>query len=334
MQTIPLGSTGRTTTRLGFGCSSIMGVLDRRQSLALLESAFDAGIRHFDTAPMYGYGEAESCLGEFLNRHRGELTVTTKFGIPPAKSRALVRTARAILGPLVQRFPALKNRLRRPASSADPAGPQPPVAANPIFTAEQARTSLDSSLTALRVERIDLLLLHDVKPIDLADGSRSDALLRFLQDAVQDGKIGMFGVGTDREIVPELESEHPAYCAAMQYEWSVLNPPVSGSAGFRLNHRALSRHFRALAETLEADIDRCRRWSEEVGEDLADPEILPHLMLKASCVLNPASLVLFSSKRPHHIRTNVVIAGDNALETPARKLYGLIQRERLQTTAV
>ena len=51
METLTLGSTGRVTTRLGFGGSSIMGVLNRAQSLAMLESAFDAGIRHFDTAP-------------------------------------------------------------------------------------------------------------------------------------------------------------------------------------------------------------------------------------------------------------------------------------------
>ena len=62
-------------------------MLNRRQSLALLESAFEAGIRHFDTAPMYGYGEAESCLWEFLSKHPGEMTVTTKFGIPSRKSR-------------------------------------------------------------------------------------------------------------------------------------------------------------------------------------------------------------------------------------------------------
>ena len=39
-------------------------------SLRLLEAAYDAGIRHFDVAPMYGYGEAESCLGEFRARHQ------------------------------------------------------------------------------------------------------------------------------------------------------------------------------------------------------------------------------------------------------------------------
>ncbi|HBO81473.1 MAG TPA: aldo/keto reductase, partial [Cupriavidus sp.] len=58
MEIIPFANTGRQTTRLGFGGSGIMGALDRRQSLSMLRAAYDAGVRHFDTAPMYGYGEA------------------------------------------------------------------------------------------------------------------------------------------------------------------------------------------------------------------------------------------------------------------------------------
>ena len=143
----------------------------------------------------------------------------------------------------------------------------------------------------------------------------------------------MFGVGTDREILPELESKHPKYCPAMQYEWSVLNPPVSVSAAFRIHHRALSQHFHALTETLKAQPEQCRRWSQEVGEDLAKPGKLAHLMLKASYVLNPDAIVLFSSKLPEHIQTNVAVSGDAGLETPARRLYDLIQRERPQAPA-
>ena len=110
MEQITLADTGRTTTRLGFGCSSLMGAMGRRASLAILETAYDAGIRHFDVAPMYGYGEAESCLGEFL-RHRNDVTVTTKYGIPPAKNSSLISLARRIAGPIVKSIPSLKHRL-------------------------------------------------------------------------------------------------------------------------------------------------------------------------------------------------------------------------------
>jgi len=105
MQTIPLADTNRQTTRLGFGCGSIMGATNRRDSLKLLESAYEAGIRHFDVAPMYGYGEAETCLGDFLGHHRGQITITTKYGILPQKKSAIIQLGRSLTGPILNNFP-------------------------------------------------------------------------------------------------------------------------------------------------------------------------------------------------------------------------------------
>src|ERR1035441_1591047 len=109
MDRIELGATGRTTTRLGFGCSSLMGAMGRRESSAMLEAAFDAGIRHFDVAPMYGFGQAEGCLGEFLGRHRGEVTVTTKYGIPPVRSQGWMGLARGAARPAGGAVPDRKS---------------------------------------------------------------------------------------------------------------------------------------------------------------------------------------------------------------------------------
>jgi D-threo-aldose 1-dehydrogenase len=108
---IDLATTGRKTTRLGYGCSSLMGAMGRKESLAMLECAFDAGVRHFDVAPMYGFGQAEICLGGFLARHRSDVTVTTKYGIPPAKNQGLIGVARSIARPIVKLLPGLKKGL-------------------------------------------------------------------------------------------------------------------------------------------------------------------------------------------------------------------------------
>ena len=53
-------------------------------------------------------------------------------------------------------------------------------------------------------------------------------------------------------------------------------------------------------------------------------------MLKASLVMNPSSIILFSSKDPAHIQANVQVANDSTLESPARELYSLVQEERSQ----
>ncbi|HVG27121.1 MAG TPA: aldo/keto reductase, partial [Acidobacteriaceae bacterium] len=205
MEQVRLAQGGRATTRLGYGCSSIMGALGRGQSLKLLESAFEAGFRHFDVAPMYGYGEAESCVGEFLARHPGAVTVTTKYGIAPPKRGGLLRAARRVVGPLVGKVPAVKKRLARAAGAV--AAP----AERAKFSAEEARLSLENSLRALRVEFIDVWLLHEAEAPDLRD----EGLLRFLEEAVASGKIGSFGVGSDSAKIAALLRERPAYCGVL-----------------------------------------------------------------------------------------------------------------------
>jgi aryl-alcohol dehydrogenase-like predicted oxidoreductase len=315
METIDLGTTGRKTTRLGYGCSSLMGAMGRKQSLAMLEAAFDAGVRHFDVAPLYGFGQAESCLGEFAARHRGVVTVTTKYGIPAAKNPGLIGFARTLARPILKLLPGLKQGMSRAAGKA---------LANEekaSFSAAEAGASLERSLTELKTDHIDVWLLHEVTAADL----REEALLRLLEDSVASGKIGTFGVGSEREKVRTLAIKRPQYCPVVQFEWSVLDEPVPAMAGFRIHHRALTDNFRALHEGLIAETARCARWSEIVGADLADPNVLASLMLKAALVENPASIILFSSKDPAHMRRNAEVLADATLADPALRFYGLVR---------
>src|SRR3954452_8900176 len=86
------------SSRLGFGCGSVMGRVGRAASLRAIAAALDAGITHFDVARLYGYGEAETLLGEALRGRRDRVVIASKFGLmPPQASRALRR-----LKPLAQ----------------------------------------------------------------------------------------------------------------------------------------------------------------------------------------------------------------------------------------
>lgn len=318
MQTVLLPGTARETTRLGFGCSSIMGALSRRDSLRLLDCACDHGIRHFDAAPMYGYGEAESCLGDLLQRHPADLTITTKYGISPAKRSTFLRLGRRLAGPVVKRLPALKHRLAKAANAAATYRQ-----AAPAWTAGEAKASLERSLSALRATRIDLWLLHEATAEDLTDPS----LLQFLEDQVNNGTIGAFGIGSAAEKVPALAARHPHFCRVLQHEWSVFNPTIPPGDSFRIYHRALTPDFRTLHAGIRQNQSLCKRWSQATGHDLADSAALARLMLKASLVANPDSIVLFSSKSPAHIQSNTELARDFTLDAAARQLHHLVQSE-------
>ena len=323
MQQIRLASSGRETTRLGFGCSVLMAGISRRQSVRLLDAAYDAGIRHFDVAPLYGYGDAESCVGDLRTRHP-DITVTTKFGIDPPGHGGLIRTVRRAANPLLQRAPALKRLARSAGATA-----APPMKSS--FTAAQARASLERSLRNLRSTQIDLLLLHEPESSDLTD----TALLDFLNHAVAQHNIGNFGIASDSTKASALLRDRPVYCRIVQHDWSILNPAETEppEAPFHIHHRALTEHLQAIQNALTRDKSRCLRWSEITGHDLARREVLAALMLKAALVLHPNTILLVSSKSPAHIRENVRVAEDASIDEPARRLHQLVQREGLSSAA-
>jgi D-threo-aldose 1-dehydrogenase len=315
MQSVPLSDTGRSTTRLGYGCSSLMGGTGYRGSLDLLHTAFDAGIRHFDVAPSYGFGAAEGALGDFLKLHSGVATVTTKYGIPPSRNQSLMGVARGIAMPIVRALPGAKQRFARLARVASR-----PVSKS-LFNATQAQASLERSLRELKVDRLDLWLLHEARASDLQD----DSLLEFLFKSALEGKIGSFGVGSGASKIPELFAEKKAYCRTLQFEWSVMDPVVDYLDCFRIHHRSLFS-LATIRDMLAKNSDVCRRWSDEVGCDLSQEKNLSGLMLKAALELNPSSIILFSSKRPQNIVANVAVLEDRGLREGALRLHAVVRR--------
>lgn len=320
METIQLPGSGRRTTRLAMGSSSLVGSTSRKEALALLETAFDAGIRHFDTAPSYGMGQSEGCVGEFLSRHKGEVTVTTKYGIPAPKGRSLAVLARGAVRPLIRRIPGFKKRLQSVARTAM-------KNSTPwSYTVEGAQATLENSLRALKTERIDVWLLHEAT----ADDLRDDGLLRFMENNVRAGKIGTFGVGSAADKFPALLAERPAYCPVVQCEWNPLLPEGSYAGHFTVFHNVVKSWPARLAQRFAEDAELCRAWSDEAGVDLAAPGILFRLLMKAALLQNPDGIILFFSKKKRNIAGNAGIVSDASLDGAARVLLNRMRSEGAQ----
>jgi D-threo-aldose 1-dehydrogenase len=134
-----LGRTSLDVTRLGLGAAPLAGLYEavsEDQALEVIERAWAAGIRHFDTAPLYGYGLAELRVGKALQgKARDEFVLASKVG----------RLLRADAPP-------------EPGQSFHGT---PPV--NPVFdfTYDGVMRSVDESLERLRLGRIDILHIHD-----------------------------------------------------------------------------------------------------------------------------------------------------------------------------
>ncbi|MGH3016553.1 MAG: aldo/keto reductase [Gaiellaceae bacterium] len=163
--------------KLGFGganLGNLFTAMSDEQARAVLEAAWDCGIRYFDTAPHYGLGLAERRLGAFLaTKPRAEFVVSTKVG------RRLVPS------------PETSDELDEEGGFVVPADPR--RVWDP--SAGGVRRSLDESLERLGLDRVDVLFLHDPDEYDDVEGSVRSAVpaLVGLRD---EGLVRAVGIGS------------------------------------------------------------------------------------------------------------------------------------------
>jgi D-threo-aldose 1-dehydrogenase len=165
---VPLGPRGLEVTQLGLGCAPLGGLFEpvsEADARAVVDRAWDEGVRMFDTAPLYGSGLSERRVGAALReRPRDEFVLSTKVG----------RLLQAGGEP---------DRIFHEADRA---------AAVFDFSAGAIERSLEESLQRLGLDRIDIALIHD--PDDHLDEaiSVSYPVLERLRD---EGVLGAIGFG-------------------------------------------------------------------------------------------------------------------------------------------
>lgn len=176
-------------TDVGLGTAPLAGLyapLDEETAHAVVERAWELGMRRFDTAPYYGSGLAERRLGAVLStKPRDEFVLSTKVG-----------------------------RLLRP----DAAGWD---GAYFDFSYEAALRSLDESLARLRLDRIDVALVHD--PDDQYEEARGGAF-RALQRLRDEGVVRAIGVGMNQTVVlARFAREADPDCVLVAGRYTVLD---------------------------------------------------------------------------------------------------------------
>ena len=142
METATLGRTGVSLTRLGLGCAPLgdlfaeVGEANARQ---VLQAAWDAGVRYFDTSPFYGHGKSEHRLGEFLRGWpREQFVVSTKVG--------------RVLRPTADRSRLSNEYWRAPL----------PFTLHFDYSYDGIMRSYEDSLQRLGLGGVELLVIHDL----------------------------------------------------------------------------------------------------------------------------------------------------------------------------
>jgi D-threo-aldose 1-dehydrogenase len=171
---------------LGFGAAPIGNLyaqVAEDDAQAALHEAYERGIRYFDTAPFYGHGLSEQRLGRALaGKPRRTFAISTKVG------RRIARDE--------HRQDAINDGFAVTGSRA-------------IFdySREGVQRSFESSLRRLGVDRIDILLLHDVGRQTHGD-RHAEVMKQALDEALpamaalrDSGAVDAIGIGVNEQAV-------------------------------------------------------------------------------------------------------------------------------------
>ena len=192
MQTIPLGVSSLSSSRIAYGCWRVAGTWNpaevtaqsRADGTRAILAAYEAGYTLFDTADIYCHGESERILGESLKAASGmrdRVVIATKGGIRPA---------------------------------GDPAADAP---SRYDFSATHLIGACERSLRRLGIETIDLYMLH--RPDYLAD---PEEIARVFSELKTTGKVRWFGVSNFRPtLVTALQVACPMPLVVHQIEISL-----------------------------------------------------------------------------------------------------------------
>jgi D-threo-aldose 1-dehydrogenase len=330
VRSVTLSGTTLETSRLGLGCADLFRLPSRAQRRRLLDSAYEAGIRHFDVAPMYGLGAAEREVGAFARQHRGGVVVATKFGIVPTPVARLVGVVQGPARRLMERRPDLRRRLQAsaPGPGAGSAGGLLYSAVG--YDAAAARRSLHRSLRELRVEAVDLFLLHDPTPGSV----RSDDVCSCLEEVQTAGQIVTWGIAGEAEPIVNVVESLPVSPPVIQMRDDVFARAFerlpSGVRSARITFGAVGAAVGRIVRHVASDARVRRSWHDAVGRDCGDPEVVAGLLLRLAARANPSGVVLFSSIRPERVRQAAAALGSDGAED--LQLFAALVHEELQTS--
>jgi D-threo-aldose 1-dehydrogenase len=167
--TVEIGRTGLHVTRLGLGGVALSGAppatdphapSPEAEAVSLIRRSLDLGLNYLDTAPMYGVGHSERRYGQALQGiPRDRYVLSTKVG-----------------------------RVLRPGAEGQ-------MTCAFDFSREGARASFESSLERLRIERVDIVFVHDP---DEHYQAALDGAFPMLRELRADGRIRAIGAGMNQ----------------------------------------------------------------------------------------------------------------------------------------
>ena len=198
-ETAEIGRTGLHVSRLGLGGAPLAGLfkgVTQEQASETIERYLGHGLHLFDTAPLYGSGLSESRLGKVLStKDRGSFVLASKVGrlLVPDQDRPIDVWSEDL----------------------------PPLRATFDYSYDAVMRSLEESLERLKLDRIDILHIHD------PDDHYEDALKHAQKALIQlrdEGVIRAVGAGMNQwEMLARFAREGDFDCFLLAGRYTLID---------------------------------------------------------------------------------------------------------------
>ncbi|MFC2250945.1 aldo/keto reductase [Labrys portucalensis] len=202
------GRSNIDVTAFAFGTAPIGNFLreiSEQVADEMVQHAWNAGVRFYDTAPMYGHGLSELRLGQALRwKNRDDFVVASKVGrvLHPA------RRSQIDFSPWVNAAP---NTM-----SFD-------------YSYDGTMRAFEDSLQRLALERIDMLFIHDIDRFTRGDDQPEvfrqamDGCWRALERLRSEGAVKAIGVGVNEwEVCHEALKQRDFDCFLLAGRYTLL----------------------------------------------------------------------------------------------------------------
>ncbi|CAM3018492.1 aldo/keto reductase [Chryseobacterium flavum] len=290
--------------RLGLGGVAIGTAFENitdEQAFDILQTAWDAGIRYYDTSPWYGLTKSERRFGNFLkNQDRNGFVFSTKVG------RLFTEVPESEVPPTMWKNP-LNYDFRHD------------------YTADAVKKSIEDSLKRTGLDHIDIVYIHDLSEDQVGDrypyflDQAKKGAFKVLSELRDQGVIKAWGMGVNKiePILDCIESADPDIClSATQY--SILDhedaadrllPAVKkagvklvSGAGYNSGYIAGRERYNykeVIPKGMEEKRERMRKIAKKYDTDIV------HAALQFVLAADEFASIIPGAGKPEQVRDNV-----------------------------
>jgi D-threo-aldose 1-dehydrogenase len=304
--------------RLGYGAAAVGNLyraVDDESARALLDAAWDAGIRYYDTAPHYGLGMSERRLGEMLRRRpREEFVVSTKVGrlLVPDPDGATRRDDDMF------EVPATHRRVWD-------------------FSADGIRRSLEESLVRLGLDSVDVLYLHDVERSGRDVAEVVDSGVAALARLRDEGLVRAIGIGTkDLGAIERAVRTDALDLVMLPGRYTLLEAPAKEVVGLCLERAVgivnVAVFNSGLLATSEPGEDAHYEYQKVPGDKLRRAQALARVCRELGVEL-PTAALQFSARHPAVVSVAVGADTPEQIRQNAERMRTPVPEELWQVLA-